>query len=193
MKTKTHLFWIAAIIVVLLLGFVIVRTVANDTLGKKVERASAAFTDGVMATDGSMILSVSDALYQRLDASDTLQTLAAKVDDIYDAYTNLRNAHNELLSLLKNKGDFADMQTADAALTQAFNKCYEAIAPYVSGKSAASREASSVGMMEGAAALKDAADAYNNYIQGFRDTTMRKFPNSILKLFLQVEEPQLWP
>lgn len=193
MKTKAHLFWIAAIIVVLLLGFVIVRTVANDTLGKKVEKASAAFTDGVMATDGSMIPSISDALYQRLDASDTLQTLAAKVDDIYDSYTNLRNAHNELLGLLKNKGDFADMQVADAKLTEAFDKCYEAIGPYVSGKSAASREASAAGMQEGASAVLDAASAYNNYIQGFRDATMKKFPNGILKLFLQVEEPQLWP
>lgn len=193
MKTKAHLFWIAAIVVVLLLGFVIVRTVANDTLGAKVEKASAAFTDGVKATDGSMIPSISDALYQRLDASDTLQTLAAKVDDIYDSYTNLRNAHNDLLGLLKNKGDFADMQAADAALTQAFNKCYEAIAPYVSGKSAAARENSAVGMQDGAAALKDAAEAYNSYIQGFQDKTMKKFPNSILKLFLQVEEPQLWP
>lgn len=193
MKTKAHLFWIAAIIVVLFLGFVIVRTVANDTLGAKVEKASAAFTDGVMATDGSMIPSISDALYKRLDASDTLQTLAAKVDGIYDSYTKLRTAHNDLLALLKSNGDYADMQAADAKLTEAFDRCYEAIAPYVSGKSAAAREASAAGMKEGSAALKDAAEAYNSFILGFREMTMSKFPNSILKLFLQAEEPQLWP
>ena len=193
MKTRAHLIWIVAIIVLLLLGFIIVRTVANDTLGSKVELASAAFTDGVMATDGSRIPSIADALYQRLDAADALQTIAAKVDEIYDSYTALRNAHNALRGLLKEKGDFAAMQEADAALTEAYDQCYAAIEPYVSGKSAATRESSAAGMQEGTANLKDAAEAYNSYILGFRETTMKKFPNSILKLFLQVEEPALWP
>lgn len=193
MKTKAHLFWIAAIIVVLLLGFVIVRTVANDTLGPKVDRVTNSFTKGVPATDGSLIPSIADGLYQRLDASDTLQTLAAKVDEIYDSYTELRSAHNKLLDLLKNGGAFEDMQTADAELTVAFERCYEAIGPYVSGKSAASREASAAGMKAGAAAVIDAAETYNGYVQDFRDTTLKKFPNGILRLFLQTEEPELWP
>ena len=193
MKRKAHLIWIAAIVLVLLLGFILIRTVANDELGEKVNYAAATFTDGVPATDGSRIPGIADALYQRLEAADRLQTIAAKVDDVYDYYKDLRNAQNTLLNLLKNNGSFEEMQAADQAMTEAYNQCYAAMAPYVSGKSAAVREESAAAMQAGAVAVVEAAETYNDYILYFRESVMKKFPNGILKFFLKNKEPQLWP
>ena len=193
MKKRTLLILIAAIVLFLLLAFIVIRTIVNDTLGPRVERASAAFTEGVMASDGSTAQSLSDALYQRLAASDRLQTLAAKFDEVYPEYTNLRNAHNALLDPLKNGGSFEDMKAADGKLTEAYQKCYDALGPLVSGKNASTREQSAAELDAAAEAVTKAAESYNSYIRSFRSSTLNRFPNSILKIFLQMDEPQLWP
>ena len=193
MKKRGVLILIAAIIVVLLLAFALLRTVADRSLGVQVRRAASAYTAGVLNPDGSTSQSLSDALNLRLNAADRLLTLAAKYDEVYDEYSALRTAYNEMLAQVKSGPDFDAIQAANTDLGHAFDVCYTALSPLVSGKSAETMAACADDLDAAQNAVDAAGEAYNASIHAFRSGTLNKFPNSLLKLFLRSGGPELWP
>ena len=193
MKKRGVLILIAAIIVVLLLAFAVLRTVAERSLGVEVRRAVSAYRTGVLNPDGTTTQSLSDALYLRLNASDRLLTLAAKYDEVYDEYSSLRTAYNEMLAEVKSGPDFGAIQAANTELGYAFDVCYSALLPLVSGKSAETLASCADDLDAAQNAVDAAGEAYNVFIRSFREDTLKKFPNSFMKLFLKTPEPALWP
>ncbi len=193
MKKRGVLLLIAVIIVVLLLAFVLLRTVADRSLGVQVRHAASAYSAGVLNPDGSTSQSLSDALHLRLDAADRLLTLAAKYDAVYDEYSALRNAYNEMLSEVKSGLDFVAIRAANRNLELAFDGCCEALLPLVSGKSAETLTSCADDLDAAQNAVDAAGEAYNASIHAFRSGTLDKFPNSLLKLFLKSGGPELWP
>lgn len=191
MKKRIFLI-VICVLAVLLLGFLMLRSAAERSLGAEVRRAAGAYTTGVLNPDGTTAQSLSEALYLRLNASDRLQTLAAKYDDVYDEYSALRNAYNEMLAEVKSGSDFVAIRAANRNLELAFDGCCEALLPLVSGKSAETLAACADDFDAAQDAVDAAVEAYNAFIRSFREGTLKKFPNSLLKLFLKTPEPKLW-
>jgi len=192
MKKKTLYIVIAAVVAVLLI-FAMVNATVNRNLGKKVEAVRDSFHTGVLNADGTTTMSVTDALYKRLNAADQLQTLAAKYDEIYDEYTAMRNASNDFLSLLKNNGDMAALKEANRVLEEHFQTCAEVLTPLVEGKAATQLENAAVDFAAAQDTLNDAVTAYNNHVAAFTRNTLKKFPNSILKGLVKGGMPEQWP
>ena len=186
MKIKKTLLKILAVIVALLILFLILRGVVESTLGKKIAEASALFDKGTGGQPG-----ISEELKARLQAADGLQSIAAKYDQVYQEYSDLRSTHNELRELL-NSGDrdLGRMYDLNEKLSQTFTACREALEPLTEGKAhAALGEYQSA--MDEAQRIIDVS-GYNNAIREFFQTVLDRFPASLLKGLVKETPPALW-
>lgn len=191
--TKKRLILVAAAILVLLILFFILRGTVNANLGGKIDDCKAAFTLGVEDGMGGRSLSLAQALQQRLDAADGLQTIAAKHDEVYSEYTALRSARNELMTLLEEGEDLAAMHQANEALTPLFNACREALTATTSGKERAALDTYLADMEAAQDAIDSCAAAYNAHVEDFTDSVLKRFPNSLLKGLVKTSMPVSWP
>lgn len=183
---KKILLLILVILLVLVILFAIFRGLLENGLGKKVAEASALFQKGTGGQPG-----ISEELQARLDAADGLQNIAARYDQVYQEYSELRSIHNELRGLLNDgSGDLGRMYDLNEALTRSFAACREALEPLTEGKAhAALGEFQSA--MDEAQRIIDVS-GYNNAIKDFYHKVLDRFPASLLKGLLKEAPPALW-
>ena len=186
MKIKKTLLKILAVIVALLLLFLILRGVVESTLGKKMADASALFDKGTGGQPG-----ISEELKARLQAADGLQSIAAKYDQVYQEYSDLRSVHNELRELLNSgSGELGRMYDLNGELSRTFIACREALEPLTEGK-AHNALGEYQNAMDEAQRVIDVS-GYNNAIREFCRSVLDRFPASLLKGLVKETPPALW-
>lgn len=186
MKIKKTLLKILAVVVALLVLFLILRGVVESTLGKKIAEASALFEKGTGGQPG-----ISEELKVRLQAADGLQNIAAKYDQVYQEYSDLRSTHNELRELL-NSGDrdLGRMFDLNQELSRNFTACREALEPLTEGKAHKALGEYQTAMDEAQKVID--VSGYNNAIREFYQKVLDRFPASLLKGLVKEKAPALW-
>ncbi len=174
---------IIAVAVILLAFYIGV----NRSLGGKMEEAAAAFTNGVPG-GGDYGVGISRQLKARIDACNSMQTLAAKYEAVLQEYSALRFARNELYDLWLDGKDLHAMYEADQRLTEKFAALYDKLYPLATPKQR--------GEMEDIKSVMDNArreideSPYNDYIAEFYRTVLDRFPASVLKRLCRAKPPQ---
>ena len=189
---KKRLVLIAVILAVLLILFFILRGTVNAGLGAKIDDCKAAFSLGVEDGMGGRGPSLAQALQQRLDAADGLQTIAAKHDEVYSAYTALRSARNELMTLLADGSDLSAMYAANEALDPLFKACRESLEGLTEGKERSALDTYQADMDAAQDAVSKAGAAFNAHVEDFTDSVLKRFPNSLLKGLVKTALPSYW-
>ena len=190
--TKKRLILIGLAILVLLILFFILRSTVNAGLGSKIDDCKAAFTRGVEDGMGGRGLSLAQALQQRLDAADGLQTIAAKHDEVYSEYAALRTARNELMTLVAEGKDLSAMYQANEALDPLFTACREALEGLTEGKERSALDTYQADMDAAREAVSKAGAAFNAHVEDFTDSVLKRFPNSLLKGLVKTGLPTYW-
>jgi hypothetical protein len=184
--TKKRLILIGCILLALIILFFIFRAVVENTLGRKIGDAVDQFWQGV----GSQS-SIAENLEARLLASDGLQNIAAKYDQVYEEYSALRTTRNDLFALFSARsGDLGRMFDLNADLTRHFAACREALEPITEGKAHAALAEYQDAMDTAQAAID--RSAYNDAVRDFRRDVLDRFPASLLKGLVKEEPPALW-
>ncbi len=186
-KKKSYKFLLIVLAVVIIL--LAIYFGINKSLGGKMNKASAAFTEGVPSSTDYGI-SISEQLKARIDACNNMQTIAAKYEAVLSEYSALRFARNDLydLWLAAENTDLHAMYEANEKLTGAFNTLYDKLYPLATPKQQ--------GEIDGFKSIMDNAQreieesGYNEYIREFYDTVLNNFPANILRYICKAKPPQ---
>jgi hypothetical protein len=184
-KSYKSLFIIIAVVIILLAIYFGI----NRSLGGKMNKASAAFTEGVPSSSDYGI-SISEQLKARIDACNNMQTIAAKYEAVLSEYSALRFARNDLydLWLAAEDMDLHAIYEANEKLAEAFNTVYDVLYPLATPKQQ--------GEIDGYKSIMDNAQreieesGYNEYIRQFYDTVLNRFPANILRYICKAKPPQ---